>query len=60
MILMPLTYDITVGIGAGFISWVLIKVVRNKVGDIHPLMWLVAIAFVVYFAQDWLPTILPA
>ncbi|HET7026711.1 MAG TPA: NCS2 family permease [Candidatus Limnocylindrales bacterium] len=60
MILMPLTYDITVGIGAGFISWVLIKVVRNKVGEIHPLMWLVAIAFVVYFAQDWLPTILPA
>ena len=30
MILMPLTYDITVGIGAGFISWVLIKVVRGK------------------------------
>ena len=32
MILMPLTYDITVGIGAGFIIWVLIKVVRGKVG----------------------------
>ena len=31
MILMPLTYDITVGIGAGFISWVLIKVVKGKV-----------------------------
>ena len=30
MILMPLTYDITVGIGAGFISWVLIKVVKGK------------------------------
>ena len=30
MILMPLTYDITVGIGAGFISWVLIKVVRAR------------------------------
>ena len=31
MILMPLTYDITVGIGAGFISWVLIKVVPRQV-----------------------------
>ena len=31
MILMPLTYDITVGIGAGFISWVLIKVVLRQV-----------------------------
>jgi AGZA family xanthine/uracil permease-like MFS transporter len=54
MILMPLTYDITVGIGAGFIAWVLIKVVRGKMGEVHPLMWLVAAAFVVYFFQDWL------
>ncbi|MEO6578261.1 MAG: NCS2 family permease [Candidatus Limnocylindria bacterium] len=54
MILMPLTYDITVGIGAGFISWVLIKAVRGKFGEIHWLMWLVAIAFLVFFAQDWI------
>ena len=54
IILMPLTYDITVGIGAGFISWVLIKVVRGKFDQIHWLMWLVSIAFIVYFAQDWI------
>jgi AGZA family xanthine/uracil permease-like MFS transporter len=54
IILMPLTYDITVGIGAGFISWVLIKVVRGKLDQIHWLMWVVSIAFVVYFAQDWI------
>ncbi len=54
MILMPLTYDITVGIGAGFISWVLIKAVRGKMEQIHPLMWVVAIAFLVFFAQDWI------
>jgi len=54
MILMPLTYDITVGIGAGFISWVLIKVVRGKLAEIHWLMWIVAIAFLVFFAQDWI------
>ncbi len=56
MILMPLTYDITVGIGAGFISWVAIKVFKGKMGEIHPLMWLVAAAFVVYFAKDWIAT----
>jgi adenine/guanine/hypoxanthine permease len=56
IILMPLTYDITVGIGAGFISWVLLKVVRGKMGEIHPLMWVVSIAFVVYFANSWLQT----
>jgi AGZA family xanthine/uracil permease-like MFS transporter len=54
LILMPLTFSITVGIGAGFVAYVLIKVVRGKIGDIHPLMWLVAIAFLVYFAQNWL------
>ena len=60
MILMPLTYDITVGIGAGFMSWVLIKVVKGKAGEVHPLMWLVAIAFIVFFGQEWLPTLLPS
>ena len=57
MILMPLTYDITVGIGAGFISWVLIKVVRGKMSAIHPLMWAVSIAFVVFFLKDWITTV---
>jgi adenine/guanine/hypoxanthine permease len=59
MILMPLTYSITVGIGAGFIAWVFIKVVKGKVGEVHPLMWLVSIAFLVFFAQNWINAILP-
>ncbi len=54
MILMPLTYDITVGIGAGFITWVLIKVIRGKAREVHLLMWLVTLAFLVYFLQDWI------
>ena len=58
IILMPLTYDITVGIGAGFISWVLIKVVRGKFDQIHWLMWVVSIAFVVYFAQSWINSLI--
>ena len=59
MILMPLTYDITVGIGAGFISWVVIKVVRGKMREVHLLMWVVSVAFVIFFLQNWIPTILP-
>ena len=59
MILMPLTYDITFGIGAGFISWVLIKVARGKMGDIHPLMWVVSIGFLIFFLQGWIPQFLP-
>jgi AGZA family xanthine/uracil permease-like MFS transporter len=52
IILMPLTYNITVGIGAGFITWVLIKLVLRKWSQVNLLMWIVAIAFVIYFATD--------
>jgi AGZA family xanthine/uracil permease-like MFS transporter len=58
MILMPLTYQITVGIGAGFISWVLIKVVKGKASEVHPLMWVTSIAFIVFFLKDWISTVL--
>jgi AGZA family xanthine/uracil permease-like MFS transporter len=54
MILMPLTYDIALGIGAGFASWVLIKVVRGKAREVHLLMWIVALLFIVFFLQDWI------
>jgi len=56
IILMPLTYDITVGIGAGFISWVLIKVLKGKFAEVHWLMYAVTFAFLVYFAKDWIQT----
>ena len=54
LILMPLTFSITVGIGAAFIAYVVLKVVVGKFREIHPLMWVVAIAFVIYFMQNWL------
>jgi len=56
--LMPLTYNITVGIGAAFVTYVLIKVVRGKFGEVHWLMWVVAVAFAIYFAQAWLNTMI--
>jgi adenine/guanine/hypoxanthine permease len=57
MILMPLTYDITVGIGAGFITWTLLKIVRGKAAEVHPLMYVVSALFVLYFAKDWIETL---
>ena len=38
----PLTYNISYGIGFGFISYVLIKLFHGKAGEVHPLMWVVA------------------
>jgi AGZA family xanthine/uracil permease-like MFS transporter len=54
IIVMPLTYSITDGIGAGFITWALLKIVKRKWREIHPLMAVVTIAFVLYFAQNWI------
>ncbi|UPK74444.1 NCS2 family permease [Nocardioidaceae bacterium SCSIO 66511] len=50
--LMPFAYSISAGIGAGFIAFVLIKVARGKARTVHPLMWIVAALFVLYFAIE--------
>ena len=47
--LMPFTYSITNGIGAGFISWTVIKIVQGKAKEIPWVMWVVTLAFVLYF-----------
>lgn len=52
IVLMPFTYSITVGIGAGFLAFLLIKLVVGKAREIHPLMAFVGALFVVYFAID--------
>jgi AGZA family xanthine/uracil permease-like MFS transporter len=52
IVLMPLTFTITIGIGAGFVAWVVLMVVARRLGEIHWLMWIVFVAFVIYFAQD--------
>ncbi len=60
IVLMPLTYSITVGIGAGFVMHTLIKVIKGKVRDVPWLMWVVSLAFVVYFAQALLGQVISA
>ena len=51
IILMPFSYSITVGIGVGFLAHVFIKVIRGHAKRVHPLMYVVAALFVVYFLQ---------
>jgi AGZA family xanthine/uracil permease-like MFS transporter len=50
IVLMPFTYSITNGIGAGFVSYVFIKVSRGKASEVHPMMWVASGAFILYFA----------
>ena len=49
IILMPFTYSISVGIGAGFVSHVVIRMVQGRRKEIHPLLMLVTGLFIIYF-----------
>ncbi|MBM3716928.1 MAG: NCS2 family permease, partial [Actinobacteria bacterium] len=48
---MPLTYSIANGIGAGFVSWVLIQALSGRARRVSPLLWIVAAGFVVFFVR---------
>jgi AGZA family xanthine/uracil permease-like MFS transporter len=50
IILMPFTYSITNGIGAGMVTFVAIKIAQRKSKEVSGLMWIIAAAFVIYFA----------
>ncbi len=49
MLVMPFTWSITNGIGAGFVTYVAIKVLSGRGGRVHWMLYLAAAAFVVYF-----------
>jgi len=55
---MPLTYSIANGIGAGFISWVVVRSLSGKAREISPLLWIVAAGFLIYFARGPVETLL--
>jgi AGZA family xanthine/uracil permease-like MFS transporter len=57
---MPFTYSITNGIGAGFIAYCFIKVVRGRGRDVAPMMYGAALAFVVYFVLPLIQRLLHA
>ncbi|NDE71404.1 MAG: NCS2 family permease [Actinobacteria bacterium] len=52
IILMPFTYSISVGIGAGFVSYVVIRTFQGRFKEIHPLLLVVAGLFVIYFLNS--------
>jgi adenine/guanine/hypoxanthine permease len=52
IILMPFTYSISVGIGAGFVSHVVIRLIQGRRKEIHPLLLVVSALFIVYFLSS--------
>ena len=51
MLVMPLTFSITNGIGAGFVSYVLIKLASGKGREVHPALYVIAGLFLLYFLR---------
>ncbi len=51
VVVMPLTYSIANGIGVGFISWVVVRTFSGKGREISPLLWIVAVGFLLYFVR---------
>ncbi|WP_077489638.1 NCS2 family permease [Sinomonas mesophila] len=47
--LMPFTYSIANGLGAGFVSYVLVRSFQGRAREVHPIMWAVAAAFLLFF-----------
>lgn len=56
--LMPFTYSIANGLGAGFITFVLIRLVQGRGKEVHPLMYVVAAAFVLFFSVGAISSVL--
>ncbi|CAB4779214.1 unannotated protein [freshwater metagenome] len=52
IILMPFTYSISVGIGAGFVSHVVIRLIQGRRKELHPLLLVVSALFIVYFLSS--------
>ncbi|WP_327103136.1 NCS2 family permease [Nonomuraea glycinis] len=56
--LMPFTYSITNGVGAGVIAYTLIKAARGKFAEIPWLLWAVSLLFLAYFGINALEELL--
>jgi len=46
IIMMPLCYSITAGVGIGFIIYTFLKIFQGKVRDVHPMMYIFTILFI--------------
>ncbi|MDO4686580.1 NCS2 family permease [Corynebacterium freiburgense] len=58
IVIMPFTYSIANGIGVGFVAYVLMQTAAGRAKQVHWLLWLISVLFMIYFAVDPLLTVL--
>jgi AGZA family xanthine/uracil permease-like MFS transporter len=49
IVLMSFTFNIGIGMTAGFILFVLFKMLDNKINEVHPGMWILALLSLLFF-----------
>jgi AGZA family xanthine/uracil permease-like MFS transporter len=57
LVMIALSYSISMGLAFGFISFVLIKLVAGKVKDVKPTMWVIALLSLAFVTMDHLRAI---
>lgn len=50
IIMMPLTSSVAIGIGLGFVLYPICLVAQKRLNEVHPIMYLLCILFILYFA----------
>lgn len=56
-VIMPFSYSIATGVAAGFIFYVMTKLVKGKAKDVHPIMYIVSALFLLKYVIDALQLI---
>lgn len=54
ILMMILTFNIADGIGMGFIVYTFIKLAKNKMQEISPIMWGMTVTFLIYFIMNFI------
>jgi AGZA family xanthine/uracil permease-like MFS transporter len=49
LVTMPLTYSIANGISFGIITWVGLRVLRGKFGEVHPVLYLLTALLIAFY-----------
>ena len=59
LILMPLTFTISVGIAAGFLSWTVLKILTGRIRQVKPSMWFCTVLAALALMEMMLPGGIP-
>ena len=52
-VVMPFTFSIAYGIAVGFTVFVVVKALTGKIRDVHPAVWAIAAASMLFFFKDF-------